>query len=982
MTRASEYFPRRWDSFPAAFESARCKRIFASGVTGDAGAFVQYVQWWDTLSAASQSRVVSEDHDAIVLIDDPSRDSVLVSMTIFALPGDAYKRRASQIASLPAALDATYAEWTRDGSALRLVFAVDRDDADQISTDSATICRLQCAFAVGTITLSGRRVDDSAVQFVQISSDDLQTIARIARSEYAETDLAQIVETTPIVETISSAPPLSLLEFFRIIHKGAAYATMTTALSDRAAAQHLGVAIIGDSFDERAASVQTDEITKLVGDSWRDANVACDRLHVDDDALSAWPNAPWDRDGVEQYFRVIGQAARGRRKAETATHANVVFAEIDVPHHLRNDLDAERAHLDHAISTLRLKPTIIVSSGGGAHLYWQLRETHVLQTDADRSAFKTLLEAWARVHDCLDSKAVLLSQVYRVPTSKNYKAGYIDPRPVEIVAYDAARVYTLDEFRAIIDEIDAESAPDPLPLEIRASDAQQIDQRSTSSGVTPGTLLLTRDPDAQRAWIDKHYISPAQSRIMTAPDGARRDTIARAIKLLAGVSAACPDVLSRDDVQRAVSDAISRNPGAVQSVGETSGSRFDLHFSKGAAKPFVVVHTDSIVTQHLDAAAQHAADLDAIDARDADPSRDLQFGFYQIDVLLSHVPKVDFIIPFRLLRHSLHMYYGSHNSYKTFYLLSVLFDAMAQEHALGNPCTVLYIATEDLSNFVQRLRLYTLYRPDRAQLVRKYFLPMYAGPHGKIDLLVPGEIDMIIGRMNAACDLDTGESLMPAMAIVIDTMRQSFNGSSNDDEIIKLYLDKCELMMQRVHGKPAVIIVDHEGHIKQKSTGPSGSRVKQNHSAVQLRISIDPENKRRLLVSEDRVKNAPARPPSAYAIDVVDVDTHGAASVVDGVPDTWPVFVLEGSDDDALPYSDPSSQEYAVLRAFQSDLDATLSVSEIGVHHAIIKRLLSTKSTPRGKRPALLIETKRGRTNVYSVTEAGREFIMFRSVRD
>jgi hypothetical protein len=138
--------------------------------------------------------------------------------------------------------------------------------------------------------------------------------------------------------------------------------------------------------------------------------------------------------GVHVYFGVGLRAKPG-----TGTKANIgcvtaAFADIDFKH----------VPQDQAIASLRampFKPSIIVLSGNGAHVYWLLVEP-VYQSGLPKleALNREILRACGAQVGTQDATRIL-----RVPGTANVKPEYPDPKPVaQVVLFEPTRRYDLE----------------------------------------------------------------------------------------------------------------------------------------------------------------------------------------------------------------------------------------------------------------------------------------------------------------------------------------------------------------------------------------------------------------------------------------------------------------------------------------------------------------------------------------------------------
>ena len=163
-----------------------------------------------------------------------------------------------------------------------------------------------------------------------------------------------------------------------------------------------------------------------------------------------------------------GRAEYARCAAENSAGIPALWAEID----FGSDENEKFANVYEAlefINNLPLKPTMIVSSGHGYHLYWIFREPWVFDDDDERLEaemlsfrWKETIRAWAlRINRRVDSVGDL-ARVMRVAGTFNYKqdgktidAAHCDnPRPVTIEGCDEDIRYDPTDFEPFLAEIE------------------------------------------------------------------------------------------------------------------------------------------------------------------------------------------------------------------------------------------------------------------------------------------------------------------------------------------------------------------------------------------------------------------------------------------------------------------------------------------------------------------------------------------------
>jgi hypothetical protein len=119
---------------------------------------------------------------------------------------------------------------------------------------------------------------------------------------------------------------------------------------------------------------------------------------------------------------------------------NCLYGEFDAKTY--GSKEAIEKHIEDAAFPA---PSALIDSGGGLHAYWLLRETFVIESDAQREAAEIIQRLWVQtvgadpaVHD--------LTRILRIPGTLNFK--YDPPRPVQFVFCDLGRTYALPALTA------------------------------------------------------------------------------------------------------------------------------------------------------------------------------------------------------------------------------------------------------------------------------------------------------------------------------------------------------------------------------------------------------------------------------------------------------------------------------------------------------------------------------------------------------
>jgi len=141
------------------------------------------------------------------------------------------------------------------------------------------------------------------------------------------------------------------------------------------------------------------------------------------------------------YFGVATRRARGDGRREGCLHLSSLFVDVDFKRCADPDIRRRVARIVH----FPLPPSIIVSSGGGVHLYWLLKRLADVQIE--EAHLSSLLQQLAH-HLGGDPASAELSRILRVPGTFNHK--YDPPREVWIERLEPESRYTLDDFKDLL----------------------------------------------------------------------------------------------------------------------------------------------------------------------------------------------------------------------------------------------------------------------------------------------------------------------------------------------------------------------------------------------------------------------------------------------------------------------------------------------------------------------------------------------------
>lgn len=157
-------------------------------------------------------------------------------------------------------------------------------------------------------------------------------------------------------------------------------------------------------------------------------------------------HSPRDLESIEQfisrhwhedvYFAVATRRDRTSGALANCGTLSALFVDIDFK---TTPETGARARLDRFL----LKPSMVIASGGGLHVYWSLRESIALQASGEAERVKKLLRRLARAVGA-DLASAEPARVLRVPGGLNYK--YSPPRRVLIEHFNPELQYNPSDF--------------------------------------------------------------------------------------------------------------------------------------------------------------------------------------------------------------------------------------------------------------------------------------------------------------------------------------------------------------------------------------------------------------------------------------------------------------------------------------------------------------------------------------------------------
>jgi hypothetical protein len=164
---------------------------------------------------------------------------------------------------------------------------------------------------------------------------------------------------------------------------------------------------------------------------------------------------------------LVGGSPKGRGAFDDIAAIGALWADIDLasPVHTTSALPETIDDVDKILASLPLKPSTIVKSGYGVHVYWLLNEPFIFANNDDRQKAATLAKGWHGMVCAESSKLGWslpnlgdITRILRVPGTWNYKIAD-KPRPVEILFCDHAVRYSIDQIEQFVPALPDTSAP-------------------------------------------------------------------------------------------------------------------------------------------------------------------------------------------------------------------------------------------------------------------------------------------------------------------------------------------------------------------------------------------------------------------------------------------------------------------------------------------------------------------------------------------
>ncbi|MCW4027979.1 MAG: primase alpha helix C-terminal domain-containing protein, partial [Candidatus Bathyarchaeota archaeon] len=146
----------------------------------------------------------------------------------------------------------------------------------------------------------------------------------------------------------------------------------------------------------------------------------------------------------------IQQNGRGGEDSVIAIPGLWLDVDIQGDNHKSRNLPPDEESAMRLLESYNLRPTLIISTGGGFHAYWLFDQPMLLRNDEDREKaknlsrrFQAMFRQFAREEGWEIDNTSDLSRLLRLPRTYNHKLG--NPIPVRVTQYNKSSRFSLTE---------------------------------------------------------------------------------------------------------------------------------------------------------------------------------------------------------------------------------------------------------------------------------------------------------------------------------------------------------------------------------------------------------------------------------------------------------------------------------------------------------------------------------------------------------
>jgi hypothetical protein len=176
------------------------------------------------------------------------------------------------------------------------------------------------------------------------------------------------------------------------------------------------------------------------------------------------------------------------------------------------------AALELVKKAVGVEPTMVVSTGGGIHVYWLFAEPWVFETEVDRkqaialvSGLQKSFQLLAAAHGFSVDSTFNLDRVLRVPGTLNWKLGAYNPRECKILTLNESARYSAEDIETFV-------SPEASKI---VTAKQAIRNAATNGGTQHYELII--DPNAAPPGDKFLALSEAEPRFISSWMRTRKD---------------------------------------------------------------------------------------------------------------------------------------------------------------------------------------------------------------------------------------------------------------------------------------------------------------------------------------------------------------------------------------------------------------------------------------------------------------------------
>lgn len=203
-----------------------------------------------------------------------------------------------------------------------------------------------------------------------------------------------------------------------------------------------------------------------------------------------------------------------QRTSESVCFSNCIFTDIDLPKELQEKEDEELLEMmKSAYKELfdNVAPSIVIRSGGGFHIYYELSQTIDLTSDIMSELWKDTMRCLYRIFKDIgsDTRVIDMTRILRLPYSINRKEKYGPEGKTVTVTYENGIRYDLETLNHKLHFI-AEGGTESLFEEV----LDEMDSVYFAGAYDDETMFTPIDlPEEEDVFQDKPYMEPKKNNL-------------------------------------------------------------------------------------------------------------------------------------------------------------------------------------------------------------------------------------------------------------------------------------------------------------------------------------------------------------------------------------------------------------------------------------------------------------------------------------